>query len=62
MWITIISYLDCSPVFHDFGTNCMVPSDWDSAPRCIFGPNFISDLIGESSNFSATRDGGAVIR
>jgi len=26
----------------------MVPSDWDSAPRCVRGPNFISDLIGES--------------
>jgi len=25
----------------------MVPQDWDSAPRYVSGPNFISDLIGE---------------
>ena len=42
--------------FHDFGTNCMVPQDWDSAPRCICGPNFLSDLIGESPIFSAARN------
>jgi len=40
-------------IFHDFGTNCMVPQDWDSAPRFFCGPNFISDLIGESPIFSA---------
>jgi len=39
--------------FHDFGTNCMVPSDWDSAPRRVCRPNFTSDLIGKSPNFSA---------
>jgi len=33
----------------------MVPSDWDSAPMCICGPNFISDLIGESPFFPAAR-------
>jgi len=33
----------------------MVPHNWDSAPRCVCGPNFISEavLIGESPNFSA---------
>ena len=45
----------CSTIFHGFETNCMVPSDWDSAPRCICGSNFISDLIGESPNLSAAR-------
>ena len=30
----------------------MVPSDWDSAPSCLCGPNFISDLIGESQFYS----------
>jgi len=40
----------------------MVPSDWDSAPRCICGPNFISDLIGESPIFSAARFGNFVGR
>jgi len=25
----------------------MVLADWASAPRCVCGPNFISDLIGE---------------
>ena len=38
-------------IFHDFGINCMVPQDWDSGPRCVCGPNFISDLIGESPFF-----------
>jgi len=33
----------------------MVPSDWDSAPRCVCGPNFISDFIGESPIFPAAR-------
>ena len=40
-------------IFHGFGTNCMVPSDWDSAPRCFCGPNFTSDWIGESPIFPA---------
>ena len=40
-------------IFHDFGTNSMVPRDWDSAPRCVCGPDFISDLIGESPIFPA---------
>jgi len=31
----------------------MVPSDWDLAPKCICGPNFISYLIGESPTLSA---------
>jgi len=30
----------------------MVSLNWDSAPRFVYGPNFISDLIGESSIFS----------
>jgi len=42
-------------IFHGFGTNCIVPSDWDSALRCVCGPNLISDLIGESPKFSAAR-------
>jgi len=33
----------------------MVPSDWDLAPKCFCGPNFISYLIGESLILSATR-------
>jgi len=33
----------------------MVPSDWDLAPKCVCGPNFISYLIGESPILSATR-------
>jgi len=63
-------------IFHDFGTrtNCMVPQDWDSAPRCVYGPNVISDSIGESPIFSAARfldfndqgvsntDGGGVVK
>ena len=43
-------------IFHDFGTNSMVHSDWDSAPRFVCGPNFICDLIGESTIFSAVRN------
>jgi len=39
-------------IIHDFGTNCIVHSDWDSAPTCVCGPNFISDFIGESPIFS----------
>jgi len=39
--------------FQCFGTNCMVPSDWESALICCFGPNFMSDLIGESPIFWA---------
>jgi len=27
-------------IFHGSGTNCMVPSDWDSALSCVYGPNF----------------------
>jgi len=34
-----------------FGTNFMVPSDWDWAPKCVCGPNFMSNLIGESPIF-----------
>jgi len=30
----------------------MVPADWDSAPKCLCGPNFVSDLIGDSSILS----------
>ena len=26
----------------------MVPSEWDSAPTFVCGPNFTSDLIGKS--------------
>jgi len=33
----------------------MVPKDWDSTPRCIYGPNFISDLIGVFPIFSSAR-------
>jgi len=33
----------------------MVPYNWDSAPNCNCGPNFISDLIGESPIFSDAR-------
>ena len=44
-------------IFHDFGTICMVPLDWDSAPRCVCDPNFISDLIGESPIFPAASMG-----
>jgi len=32
----------------------MVHSDWDLAPKCVCGPNFISSLIGESLILSAT--------
>jgi len=42
-------------ILHGFGTNCIVPSDWDSAPRCVCGPNFISDWIGESPICSVAR-------
>ena len=31
----------------------MPPSDWDLAPKCVYGPNFISYLIGESPILSA---------
>jgi len=40
-------------VFHDFGTNSMVRYDWNSAPRCVCGPSFVSDLNGKSAFFSA---------
>ena len=33
----------------------MVLLDWDSALTCVCGPNFISDLIGESPIFLAAR-------
>jgi len=32
--------------FLRFGTNRMVPSDWDLALNCICGPKFISYLMG----------------
>ena len=32
----------------------MVPADWDLAPKCVCGPNFISYLIGESPIVSAS--------
>ena len=35
-------------IFRGSGTNCMVPSYWDLAPKCVCSPNFISDLIGDS--------------
>ena len=41
--------------FHGFGTNCMVPYKWDSASRCVCGPDFISDLIREAPIFLASR-------
>ena len=31
----------------------MILYNWDSAPKCNCGPNFISDLIGKSPIFSA---------
>jgi len=31
----------------------MVRSDWDLAPKCVCGPNFISYLIGEYPILSA---------
>jgi len=34
-----------------FGTNFMIPSDWDWASKCVCGPNFMSNLIGESPIF-----------
>jgi len=40
-------------IFGGFGTNCMVRSDWDLAPKCVCGPNFISYLIRESPILSA---------
>jgi len=30
-------------IFHGFGTNCMVPSIWDLAPRCFCGTNLTFD-------------------
>jgi len=42
-------------ILHGFVTHSIVPSDWDSAPRCVCGPNFIFDSIGESPIFSAAR-------
>ena len=35
-------------IFRGFGINCMVPSDWDLALKCVCGPNFTSFKIGES--------------
>jgi len=35
-------------IFHGFGTNCVVPSDWDSAPRFVSSPNFLSDFYFEN--------------
>ena len=34
----------------------MVPSDWDSLPRFVCGPNFMSDLIGVLENFTGVVD------
>jgi len=33
----------------------MVLSDWDLAPKCVCGPNFTSDLTGESPILPAAR-------
>jgi len=41
---------------HGIGTNCKVPSNWDSAQMFVCGPNFTTDLIGESLSFPAARD------
>jgi len=30
-------------IFNGFGSNCMVPSEWDTAPRCVCGLHFTSD-------------------
>jgi len=43
-------------IFRGSGTNCMVPSDWDLAPKCVCGPNFISYVIGEFPILSAGRN------
>jgi len=40
----------------------MVPSDWDSAPRCVCGSNFISDLIGESPIFPGAESRNVQLR
>jgi hypothetical protein len=39
--------------FHGIGTNCIVPSDWDWAPKRVCGPNYRSYLIGTSPIFPA---------
>ena len=41
-------------IFRGSGTNCMVPSNWDLALKCVLGLDFISYLIGESPILSAT--------
>jgi len=43
-------------IFRGSGTNCMVPSDWDSALRCVYGPNFTSVQHQNSTVFSAARE------
>jgi len=40
--------------FRGSRTNCMVPSDWDLALKCICGPNFISIQVENSPVLSAT--------
>jgi len=42
-------------IFRGSGTNCMVPTDWDLAPKCVCGPDFISYLVEESPILSAAR-------
>ena len=40
-------------IFLSSGTNCMVPSDWDLALKCVCGPNLIS-IQPDSPVFLAT--------
>ena len=40
-------------IFGGSGTNCMVPSDWDLAPKCVCSPNCVSYFIGQSPILSA---------
>ena len=49
-------------IFRGAGTNCMVHSDWDLASMCVCSPNFISDLIGESSILSTARSVQLILR
>ena len=47
--------------FRGSGTKCMVPSDWDMAPKCVFCPNFTSDLIGESPIYLLVRPNQSIM-